>query len=206
LSYGTYNTIIESLLTRTPQTFTRKTEEGKKKPRNIQKLHPFYSPQVNSWVFPFNFTSDPFVVTRTRKLLDREYFSFGEYVELQNFFYAFILAVGMFVFFLIVKIPGGPNFLRSLRTEGSGPSEEVRKKSSTSARFFGEDIEGNKVNATYTGPEAYSATAIFVTEAAQTIIRHHDHLPQKGGVSTPAAALGEQYIDDLTATGLIKFE
>jgi short subunit dehydrogenase-like uncharacterized protein len=207
MSYGTYNTIIESLSNGPAPSGPKENNPSGKRARNIQKMAPHYSENVKAWVFPFNFTSDPYIVTRSRRLCNQEDFSYAQYMVVGGFINAFLMGLGLLIFFVIVKIPGGAGFLRSLKQEGSGPSEEVRKKATTRITFYGVDDKGAEQNSVaYSGPEGYTATAICAVESALTMLEDYDKLPMKGGVCTTASALGSSYLDRLQKTGSIKFQ
>jgi len=154
---------------------------------------------------PFNFTSDPYIVMRSRKLLGLEDISYAQYMEMPGFFQTLMLFVTMVFFFILLQIPPAINWLRSFKAEGSGPSQEIRKNSKTCIRFYSVNKNGEKVSTTYKGLEAYTVTALFASEAALLILKERDELPTKGGVCTPASALGERYLQRLLKTGQVHF-
>jgi len=109
----------------------------------------------------------------------------------------------MFLIFVIVKIPGGKKFLISLQKKGSGPSEQVRLKCRTGLNLFAINEDKERVEVAYHGPESYSVTAIFVSEAALTLVENAKNC--KPGVVTTAHGLGELYMERLRKNDNIRF-
>jgi short subunit dehydrogenase-like uncharacterized protein len=116
MSYGTISTFIESLSRGPKKGLTEQGEGPKVKP--IQKMVPHRASRIKHWVVPFNFSSDPYVVTLSTRLRNQKQFAYAQYLQIQGFFeMIFYLMVAFFVY-LFVKIPGGGKFLLSLQKKG----------------------------------------------------------------------------------------
>jgi len=205
VSFGTFSTILESIARMTPKKDEKKKEpkaEDNKKHKGFQKLFPHKSAHTGNWVIPFNFTSDPFIVSRSAKHRNQD-FAYAQYLEVPSPIHAILMFLGIFLMFIIVKIPYGKDFLLGFWKEGSGPAEVVREKASTQMVAYGETQNGQKLVSRFAGPEGYNATGLFVSEAAIQIAQ--DNAQAKSGVLTPSVALGKPYLDRLNKTSA-KFE
>jgi short subunit dehydrogenase-like uncharacterized protein len=89
-----------------------------------------------------------------------------------------------------------------LPSPGEGPSEKSRRagffrldihtKTSTGARYV--------ARASARGDPGYAATSLMLGEAAICLAR--DELPDRGGVLTPATAMGNVLIERLRTAGM----
>jgi short subunit dehydrogenase-like uncharacterized protein len=104
-----------------------------------------------------------------------------------------------------------PLLRRLLRTvlprPGSGPSERVRNAGWFSCDVLGTSPDGRQVWATIrdVGDPANRATVTFACEATLTLVAATADLPggpERGGVLTPATALGEVLVERLRRTGM----
>ncbi len=87
----------------------------------------------------------------------------------------------------------------------TGPSPAQRARSRFALTFVGEAGSTRVVTRVSGGDPGYGETsAMFVTAAILLATREHD-LPQRAGVLTPAAALGDPYVAALREAG-IRFE
>jgi short subunit dehydrogenase-like uncharacterized protein len=95
---------------------------------------------------------------------------------------------------------------RFLPKPGEGPSETTIRKGWFRCELLGITGEGRRVRGliAHSGDPGNSATTEFVAEAALTLALDGDKLPggtTRGGVLTPATALGEPYVARIRAAG-----
>jgi len=118
ISYGTLSTFIESIKRGAKKAPPPPGEASAPKLKSIQKLVPHRASRIKHWVVPFNFSSDPYVVTLSARQHNKKPFKYAQYLQVQGFFeMLYYLFIAFFVF-LIVKIPGGGKFLLSLQKKG----------------------------------------------------------------------------------------
>ena len=102
--------------------------------------------------------------------------------------------------------------MKMLPLPGEGPPPEVRESGYFHTWVLGvgetdaEDIEGPMVIADVrsgtAGDPGYKATAQMAVEAALCLALEREQCEPRGGVLTPAAALGEVLVDRLRASGM----
>lgn len=89
---------------------------------------------------------------------------------------------------------------------GAGPSESAMDNGSFRCELVGTSASGNQVRVKVAGQgdPGNRATTIMVCEAAMALVRDAQRLPggAKGGVLTPACALGEVLVERLQDAGL----
>lgn len=95
---------------------------------------------------------------------------------------------------------------RVLPKPGSGPSPEAQEAGSFDLRFHGETAGGRTIRCRVTGDRdpGYGSTAKMLGEAA-VALRERDRGGVGGGFTTPAAALGDDLVDRLTAHAGLTF-
>ena len=96
-------------------------------------------------------------------------------------------------------------WLETLRPSGDGPSEAQRAKSWFTVTFRGKGGGRTVVTRVSGGDPGYSETSKMLAESALTLTVDHDTLPDRHGVLTPAAAMGDRLTARLQAAG-IRFE
>jgi len=199
LSYGTINTFIESI-SKGPK---RAPKEGEQKTKSIQKLVPHRASRTKDWVVPFNYTSDPYVVTLSARQANIKPFCYAQYLQVKGFFQMIWFMFIGFLLFLIVKIPGGGKFILGLQKKGSGPSEQVRMLCRTGVQLFASNEEKDLIEVAFHGPESYTVTAIFASEVALTLVTDSHNC--KPGVVTTAYGLGENLMKRLRKNEKLRF-
>ena len=88
---------------------------------------------------------------------------------------------------------------------GEGPSKESREQGNYDVLFFA-DIDGETVEARVTGDmdPGYGSTSKMITESAICLVQDCPNL--KGGIYTPAPAMGEKLIKRLTDKAGLTFD
>eukprot|EP01025_Chloroclados_australasicus_P058773 TRINITY_DN740_c4_g1_i3.p1 TRINITY_DN740_c4_g1~~TRINITY_DN740_c4_g1_i3.p1 ORF type:complete len:465 (-),score=65.66 TRINITY_DN740_c4_g1_i3:180-1508(-) len=186
-----------------------------------------YLPQADTWAVlsPFTFLNTP-TVYRSAALLDYgEQFSYGEGIQLKEIvpgiddrnlgFLAGCAMLGAYGAAVgVSQIPGAVSYLRDkvLPRPGTGPSFESLEQGYWELRAIGE-MEGDQepkyleVRAGDLSRDGgYWSTSRMILEAALCMaIQEEDLLNEgcpKGGVLTPAAALGSVFLQRLRAAGI----
>jgi len=101
--------------------------------------------------------------------------------------------------------PVGALLARVLPGPGQGPSERTRRE----GRFALEVVASTESGARYlgrisaTGDPGYAATAVMFGEASLCLALDRERTPQRGGVLTPATAMGSALADRLRAAGMV---
>ena len=93
---------------------------------------------------------------------------------------------------------------RVLPKPGEGPSEKTRENGFFMHRTYTTTTTGKRYMATVAakGDLGYKATAMILGEAALTLALDRDKLPDRKGVLTPIAAMGDALVDRLRAAGM----
>ncbi|KAJ7285899.1 Saccharopine dehydrogenase-domain-containing protein [Mycena rebaudengoi] len=171
------------------------------------------------------------VVQRTWGLLEREAagdrmrlrygpaFKYDEFLITGNAVRAVLLTLGMAVGFGCMLISPLRWILKKLLPKaGEGPSEKVRNSGFMKVVNLTTAVASPahptpvqvKTVMTGTGDPGYSLTAVIISEAGLSLaLTPRTALPalaRRGGVLTPATALGDVFIERMTASGRIKFE
>ena len=93
---------------------------------------------------------------------------------------------------------------RILPSPGSGPSEKVRETGHFTCDVFTTTTTGKRFSSRVSakGDPGYKATAVMLAESALTLALDRDKLPNRTGVLTPAAAMGDALVDRLRNAGM----
>lgn len=184
-------------------------------PRGKDRNEPF-KPEKDGdrgrWTGPFIMASfNTRIVRRSNALLGGKYgpsFSYEEKMDTGagagGYLRAAGLAAGLGAFAAAASTPIlRPIVQRLLPKPGEGPSKENRERGSFRFNFFAESDDGaSKVEATVAGKgdPGYAATARMLGEAAMCLAK--DSLPERGGILTPATAMGFSLIERLRRAGM----
>lgn len=87
---------------------------------------------------------------------------------------------------------------------GEGPSRQEREAGHYNVAFFAQGLSGESITATVTGDQdpGYGSTSKIVSEAAICLL---ENTSTKGGILTPAPAMGMTLIERLTANAGLRF-
>lgn len=171
-------------------------------------------PSLTGTLGPFFMASfNTRIVRRTHFLLEQAYGPRFRYSEAMAFGSNQVLsgiaaagvagALGIFLGGLAFK-PSRTLFDRVLPKPGEGPGQKARDAGFFEIKAYSTTTSGKRYVATTAadGDPGYKATAMMFGEAALTLALDRDRLPDRRGVLTPAAAMGDPLIDRLRAAGM----
>ncbi|MCO5231496.1 MAG: saccharopine dehydrogenase NADP-binding domain-containing protein [Chitinophagales bacterium] len=166
-----------------------------------------YQNDVNKWALPMP-VIDPLIVSRSsreRKDIYGENFSYAQYFGFRRPITIGTTILGLSALVVASKVKVLRDKIVQTKPSGNGPSVEERAKSFFELNFIG--VSGSKTVITKVsgGDPGYTETSKMLAEAALTIVNNLSDYINKGGVKTPAGALGEKYLNRLIEKG-IKFE
>lgn len=94
---------------------------------------------------------------------------------------------------------------RILPKPGEGPSEKVRETGHFTTETYTTTSTGRRYRSRMRakGDPGYKATAVMLAESALSLALHRDALPNRTGVLTPAAAIGDVLIERLESAGFV---
>jgi saccharopine dehydrogenase (NAD+, L-glutamate forming) len=162
--------------------------------------------ELDRWALPLP-TIDPLVVMRSAELSPDfgEGFAYEHYLATSKLGRAAVLVGGAVALVGLTKIPPVRRLLERARPSGSGPTRQQRERGRFRVTFIGE-ADGAKIRTQVSGHEpGYAHTSKMLAEAALCLAFDRDRLPRRGGVLTPASALGDPYVERLERTGM-RFE
>lgn len=185
-------------------------------PRGKDRNEPF-KPEKDGdrgrWTGPFIMASfNTRVVRRSNALFGGKYgpsFAYEEKMDagagFGGWMKATAISVGLGAFAGAASTPVLRPIVQSLLPKpGEGPSKEQRERGSFRYNFFADSDDGAaKVEATVSGKgdPGYAATARMLGEAAMCLAK--DSLPARGGILTPATAMGFSLIERLRRAGMV---
>lgn len=159
---------------------------------------------INKWALPMPVV-DPVIVersSRARKDIYGNNFSYAQYFAVKKPIVAAGAFVGIGALLFATQIPVLKQQLLNFKQSGEGPSEAERSKSFFKLNFIGK-LSNKTVKASVSGGDpGYTETAKMLSEAALTLIENPEEFLGKGGVMTPAGALGEKYLQRLIDQGI----
>jgi short subunit dehydrogenase-like uncharacterized protein len=164
-----------------------------------------------TWVAPF--VMAPYntrVVRRSNALLDHRYgraLRYREFVATGRSWWSPIAAAAVTAGQALVGVGVAQSWLspvvdRVLPSPGRGPSEKTRQEGHFRLEVRAATTSGARYRATVaaSGDPGYAATSVMLAESAlELVATRHDR--QRGGVLTPAVALGHGLVDRLRARG-----
>lgn len=187
--------------------------EGIRGPDGSDQKSVRYDDDYESWTAPFVMASvNTRVVRRSHALMERpwgEDFSYSEFMVTgrgsRGFLRASTMTAGLAGLFAASVVPvTKPIVERKLPSPGEGPNRAERQ-----AGMFEHHLlaisDNDEVRGKVVGPQdpGYGSTAIMMGEAGLCLLR--DSVPARGGVLTPASAMGQTLIERLRRAGM-KFE
>ncbi len=165
-----------------------------------------YDTDLGAWTAPLP-TIDPAVVLRSAAVMP-EYGPDFRYAHNAEVHSAATLAggiVGVGAVVALSQFAPTRRWLASLRPAGEGPDESQRAKSWFTVTFRGRGGGRTVVTRVSGGDPGYGETSKMLAESALTLAVDGDSLPDRHGVLTPAAAMGDRLTARLQAAG-IRFE
>lgn len=152
-------------------------------------------------------------VRRTNALLDWDYGRGFRYTEtlIMGSFPGAPLVGAMFNAGIATASKFGGHYLRLLppglvdrMTPAAGTGSDMGSKGHYRVETYATTSSGRRYRATIAQPAdpGYSATAVLAGESALGLVLDRDRLPDRHGVLTPAAAMGDVLLDRLPAAGV----
>jgi short subunit dehydrogenase-like uncharacterized protein len=179
--------------------------------------HSRYDQEIEAWVGPFFVAPiNTRIVRRSAALytgFGQSYggaFNYQEYLKYEppfGWLKSWTVTKGMALFEAILDRPRARSVLkRVLPKPGEGPSEKTIRNGWFKCELLGSAENGQRVRGliAHDGDPSNSATTQFVSEAALSLSLDGDRLPggpSRGGVLTPATALGEPYVARIRDAG-----
>lgn len=165
-----------------------------------------YEKRLGAWVAPLP-TIDPWIVLRSACVLP-EYgpeFRYGHYVRLKSLPRLALGAAFVGGVSLLAQLKPTRKLLLEMKKPGDGPDAETRARSRFTVYFFGSaerdsagDLE-TRVEVSG-GDPGYDETAKMLSESLLSLA--FDDLPERHGVLSPAAAMGDALLARLRAAGM----
>jgi len=186
--------------------------------RNQDPQFPQYDPDVAAWAGPFFMSQiNTRVVRRSSALYEQWQATYGpdfRYQEHMKFggllggVQAAGMTAGTVMFNLALQTPLRQFMKPLLPQPGDGPSEKTMNEGWFLCDLVGVASDGRKVKGLIRdqGDPGNRATVKFLCESALSLALNFDELPgapQRGGILTPATALGDVLAERLRKTGMV---
>lgn len=181
-------------------------EGGGKSGRKIeQKIH--FDKSLQRWALPMP-VIDPWMVARTARYRSEVFgddFAYAQFLSLRSLpqLIGLLAVVGGMA--AGAQLQPVREMMLNYRKSGEGPDQATRDKSYFKVTFLGESETKQVKTQVSGGDPGYTETSKMLSETALLLLEHAGKLPLKGGVLTPAGALGHLLIERLQAKG-IRFE
>lgn len=168
-----------------------------------------YEKRLGAWIAPLP-TIDPWIVLRSACALP-EYgpkFRYGHYVRVKSLPRLALGAAFVGGVSLLAQLPPTRALLLKVKGPGEGPDKETRAKSRFTVYFFGTASTGGdedpEVRVEVSGGDpGYDETSKMLGESMLALA--FDELPERFGVLSPAAAMGDALLARLREAGM-RFE
>ena len=156
------------------------------------------------WVTPMP-TIDPMVANRSASFDPDlgEDFRYSHYMVFRDFKMMATLLGGVGTVAALAQIPPARKLLGRVRKSGEGPDADARARNWFKVTFVGTGDGHRVVGRVSGGDPGYGETSKMIAESALCLARDRAELPQAGGVSTPAAAMGDALQRRLEAAGMV---
>ncbi len=157
---------------------------------------------INGWAVPMP-TIDPQIILRSARLLP-EYgndFQYGHFMRIGKASTLAIGGVAMSGVVAAAQFKPTRNLLKKVRGSGEGPSAEKRAKSSFRVTFIGTAGDRPIRGEVRGGDPGYDETSKMLAESAFALA--FDDLPERYGILTPAAAMGDALLKRLRENDMV---
>jgi short subunit dehydrogenase-like uncharacterized protein len=205
-SGGTFSSAVHAMSGMGKDMFAKK-EKSEPRPKKRIESKIYFDKDLKKWALPMP-VIDPWMVMRTagyRKDVFGKDFEYAQFLALKSLpqVVGIVGMVGAVV--AGAQIPPVKELILKYRKSGEGPTKEQRDKSYFKVVFLGES-ETKRIKTKVSGGDpGYTETSKMLSETALTLLDNIGKLPIKGGVLTPAGALGNLLIEKLQSKG-INFE
>ena len=206
-SGGTYASAINAMADIGKSMGAKKERISEKKSSRKIDQKIYYDRYLQRWALPMP-VIDPWMVARSasyRKEVYGDDFAYAQFLALRSLPQVIGLVAMVGGVIAGAQIPPIKNLLLNYRKSGEGPDKETRDKSYFKVTFIGESETKKVVTKVSGGDPGYTETSKMLSETALLLLENLGKLPLKGGVLTPAGALGNLLIERLQAKG-ISFE
>jgi saccharopine dehydrogenase (NAD+, L-glutamate forming) len=129
-------------------------------------------------------------------------FRYGHYLNLRGWTQAVALGAGVAGTALGSQLPPVKRWLSQRTPPGSGPDVETRSGSWFRYVFVARRGDAERRVEVRGGDPGYVETAKMLAEAASSLVRPKQALPEAAGVLTPVQAFGDELLERLIAAGL----
>ena len=179
-----------------------------------EKTYKYHS-QLKTWVAPFIMAGiNTRIVRRSNALLEYMYgdnFSYTEFTDcgknIKGRLKAILITTSLGLFFLFSTFSTTKKYIvqRFLPKPGEGPDKKQRINGFFKLKVYGEAQSSGLLSMTITGNQdpGYGSTSKMISEAALCLAL--DEIDTKGGVWTPASALGEKLLKRLEENAGLHF-
>ncbi len=191
----------------------RRTDAERARVRELRR--PEWDPVREAWLAPFMMSMINTRVVRRSAALAADWgqpygpeFTYAEAMETSKRRSAWTVTAGLGLFAAAARRPLGRRLVRRFGPRpGAGPSESAMDRGFFRVRLLAEGERGDRLMATleFDGDPGNRFTATALCESALMLATARDQLPGgpgRGGVLTPATALGLPLLDRLRARGL----
>jgi short subunit dehydrogenase-like uncharacterized protein len=218
LNGGTAATALHSAATRAKPRRDPARTDNLERPRHRPAALPHHDAAIDAWVGPFVMADiNMRVVRRSARLFERWHEPYGprfEYHEFARFngplaaAKAWRAAATLGMLGLMLRWPAGRALAARLApSPGEGPSETVMNAGWFRAQFVGFTDDGRTVNGLVAGQgdPGNRSTVRMVCESALALALNEADLPgfpARGGILTPATALGNALVRRLRSAGI----
>ena len=180
-------------------------------PDRNESMKPQRDPESGQWLAPFMMAPvNTRVVRRSNALLEFAYgrdFRYDETTEvgrgLGGQIKAAATGAGMVVGAVLFSPALAKRMGRFLPQPGQGPDQKARESGFFEIEIHGRSTDGERLRARITADRdpGYGATSRMLAESALCLAE--DDLPRRGGILTPASAMGMTLVKRLRAAGMI---
>lgn len=188
-------------------------DDTAKRPRQPDANTPYYDRDTRKWVAPFIMAAiNVRNVHRSNMLMNYAYgenFKYSEMMAAPNGPAAFAIAGGMGAGAGALLFPPTRALMKStvLPKPGDGPSKRQRETGFYKLLFVAKNSDGQTVKALVKGDRdpGYGSTSKLIAEAALCLVFDVSREEAPGGVTTPAAAMGDKLIKRLEENAGLTF-
>lgn len=203
MSYGTWNTIMSTIMTGNSADVLKDAQERQAASRNKNKVllgGIRYSKEAKKWLLPQDFACDKFTTQRTFDLLDKQSVEYTHNLGVRKLWMLSLYVIVFVLFRVLTYFTVIRNLLKRIKGPGTGPSDDARAKSSFQISFYAYSAKKKYLGSCFLKGQldAYDFTAVSASFAAKALL-DEDNIKFRGVVS-PGAALGDDFLTRLVGS------